>query len=103
MRAGKNPGFVGYAGRIRTTHQVVTANLHHASALALLLGHNVAEDAALLFLEVVAAGAQFIEHTPGNEGSRRELGSGMQELLAGIRPVILENTDVFDAGIPLEV
>ena len=54
-------------------------------------------------LEVVAAGAQFIEHAARNKRGRGELRSGMLEFLPGIDSVILEDADVLEARIALEV
>src|SRR5712671_4738709 len=103
MVAGKNPGFVGDAGRIGTQRHIIAARLDDAQGLALLLLQNVAEDAALLAYEVFAAGAQFVKHAPGNEHGGGHLGSGMAELLAGVRTVVFEEADILDASIVLEI
>ena len=53
-------------------------------SLALLLSHDVAEDAAFLAGEILASGAQFVEHPAGNERGGGQLRGGMIEFLAGI-------------------
>src|SRR5258708_15677265 len=103
MVAGKNPGFVGDAGRIGTQRHIIAARLDDAQGLALLLLQNVAENAALLAYEVFAAGTQFVKHAPGNEHGGGHLGSGMAELLASVRTVVLEEADILDASIVLEI
>src|ERR1700738_2050739 len=103
MVAGKDPGLIGHPRRIGAKRHVVTARLDDAQCLALLLLQDVAEDAALLARKVFAAGAQFVEHAPGDEHGRGDLRCGMTEFLAGVPTVILEEADVLDTSIVLEV
>ena len=64
---------------------------------------NVAEDAALLALEVLASGAEFVEHTARHKNGCRQLGSGVVEFLPGCLAVILENADVLESAIALQI
>src|SRR5579885_1991232 len=101
MHAGEDPGFVGDARGIRAESNVVAAQFEHAQALALFLSDDVAEDAALFLLVVVAAGAQFVQHAAGNESRGGQLCIGVFEFLAGVGAEILEDAHVLDAGSPL--
>ena len=103
MGARQDPGFVGHARRVRAQRDEVAAQLDHAQVLLHFLRNDVAENAALLLLEVFAAGAQFVEHAAGHESGRGQLRSGMLELLSGAGSVILEDADVLEAPIALQV
>ena len=103
MLARHDPGFIRDARSVRTQGKIVPASLEHAHRLTLLLLDDVAEDTAFLADEIFAAGAQLIKHAPRDEHGRGDLRCGMAKLLTGIFAVVLEETDVFDAGVALEV
>src|SRR6202790_4431906 len=103
MAARHNPGFVRDARSIRAEGHVVSSSFHDAQVLTLLLGQNVAEDAALFALEVLASGAEFVEHTAWHENSCRQLGSGVVEFLSRGLAVVLENADVLESAIALQI
>ena len=103
VAAGQDPGLVGDAGSVGAKRGVVAAHFDHAHALAFLLRQDVAEHAALLLHEVVAPGAQFVEHAAGDEGGGGQLRAGMLEFLSGHGPVILKDADVLEAAVALEV
>src|SRR5689334_3183784 len=99
----QDPRFIRNAGRIRTQGQVISATFDDALGLALLLLNDVAEDAALLAGEILASGAQFIEHPARNEHGRGQLRSWVSEFLPGILAEIFEQADVLDAGVSLQI
>ena len=101
--ARENPGFVGNAGSEGAERDVVATDFHDAHVLLFFLRDNVAENATLLALVVVAAGAQFVEHAARNEGSSGDLRGGMGEFLPGALAVILKDADVFQAGIAFQI
>jgi hypothetical protein len=68
-----------------------------------LLRDDVAEDAAFFLLEVVASGAEFIEHTAWHKGRGSELRIRVIEFLPGVGPMVLEDAHVFEALIALEI
>ena len=103
MSTRKDPGFVGHPRRIRTQRNEIASHFDHPQVLLQFLGNNVAEHAAFLGLEVVAAGAQLVEHTPGHESGRSELRCGMLEFLAGIGSVILEDAYILEARVALQI
>src|ERR1700684_3668928 len=65
--ARQDPGFVGDARRVGTEGEIISAGLNNAQSLPLLLLNNVAKNAAFLAEEVLATGAQLVEHAPRNE------------------------------------
>src|SRR5207302_5169676 len=99
----QDPGLIRNAGRVRPQSQVISATLDYALGLALLLLNDVAEDAALLAGEILASGAQFIEHPARNEHGGSQLRSWMRELLPRILAEIFEQADVLKAGIALQI
>src|SRR3984885_64241 len=101
--ARHNPGFIGNARGIGTQSEIVAASLEEARGLTFLLLNDVAKNSTFLADEVFPAGAQFIEHAPWNEHGRCNLGSRMAEFLPSALAVVLEQADIFDAGIALEV
>ena len=103
MAAGHNPGFIRDARSIRAEGHVVSSSFDDAQVLTLLLGQNVAEDAALFALEVLASGAEFVEDAARHENSCRQLGSGVVEFLSRGLAVILENADVLESAIALQI
>src|SRR6202140_2308397 len=103
MAARHNPGCIRNARRVRAEGPVVAARLHDTQVLTLLLGQNVAEDAALFALEVLASGAKFVEDAAGHEKSCLQLGRGGVEFLSRSLAVILENADVLESAIALQI
>src|SRR5258708_37434995 len=103
MAARHDPGFVRDARSIRAEGHVVSSRLDDAQVLALLLRQNVAENAALFGLEVLASGAEFVKDTAWHKNGCRQLGSGMVEFLSGCLPVILENADVLETAVALQI
>src|SRR5437764_3952226 len=103
MRAWDDPGFVGHARRIGTAGNVLTAALHDANLLLLFLRQNIAEDATLLALVVLAAGAQLVEHAARHKRRRRELPVRMVEFLTAERAMVLKDGDVFKSAVALEI
>src|SRR6266404_2817649 len=103
MAARHNPGFIGDARRIGTEGYVISAIFENAQALMLLLRKNVAENATLFALEIVASGAEFVEDAARHENSRRQLRSGVVEFLSRGLAVILENADVFEPAIAFQI
>src|ERR1700675_2903356 len=103
MAARHDPGLVRHTRSIRAEGYVVSSRFDDAQVLTLLLGQNVAEDAALFALEVLASGAQFVEDAARHENSCRQLGSGVVEFLPGSLAVILENADVLESAIALQI
>src|SRR5262245_56056645 len=67
MLAGKYPDFVGHARGKRADRQIAWRDVDDAYTLTLLLMLDVAEDAALLELVVILAGAQFVKHAARDE------------------------------------
>src|SRR6202163_3008838 len=103
MAARHDPGLVRDTRSIRAEGHVVASRFDDAQVLTLLLRQNVAEDAALLALEVLASGAEFVEHTARHKNGCRQLGSGVVEFLPGCLAVILENADVLESAIALQI
>src|SRR5208282_3659711 len=103
MAARHNPGFIGNPRRIRTESHVVSAGFYDAQTLPLFLRQNVAENAALLALKIVAAGAQFVEHAARHERGRSELRCGVIEFLSRSGAMILEDADVLEPAIALQI
>ena len=103
MGAGDDPGFVGDARGIGAERNIRAADFDDALVLADFLIEDVAENAALFGSEVVAPRAEFVEHAPGNERSRGELKVGMLEFLRRPGALILEQADVFKAGITFQI
>src|ERR1019366_3476137 len=103
MAAGHNPGFVRDARSIGAEGHVVSANFEDAQALTLLLRQNVAEDAALFALVIVASSAEFVEDAARHENGCGQLGSGVVEFLSGSLAVILENADVLEPAVALQI
>src|ERR1700723_380748 len=101
--AGENPGFVGDARSVGAERNVVAAHFQDAHILAFFLRDDVAENAALFALEVVASSAQFVENTAWDEGGGGELRSWMREFLSGAFAVIFEDADVLEAAVALQV
>src|SRR6476661_5798369 len=99
MALRHNPGFVGNARGVRAQRDKVTTHLQHTLVLAKFLRNDVAENAAFLLLEVIAPGAQLVEHTTRHESGRSELGCGMFEFLPGTGSVIFEDADVLEAPV----
>src|SRR5260370_5058823 len=103
MAARHNPGFIRNSRRVRAEGHVVSARLHDTQVLTFFLRQNVAENAALFALEVLASGAEFVEHTARHKNGCRQLGSGVVEFLSRSLAVILENADVFESAIALQI
>src|SRR5260370_20374754 len=103
MAARHDPGLVRDTRSIRAEGHVVSSRFDDTQVLTLLLRENVAEDAALFALEVLASGAEFVEHTARNKNGCRQLGSGVVEFLPGCLAVILENADVLESAIALQI
>src|ERR1700692_2655314 len=103
MAARHDPGLVRHTRSIRAEGYVVSSRFDDAPVLTLLLGQNVAEDAALFALEVLASGAKFVEDAARHENSCRQLGSGVVEFLSRSLAVILENADVLESAIALQI
>src|ERR1700682_6029812 len=103
MAARHNPGFIRDARSIGAEGHVVSAIFDDAQALMLLLRQNVAEDATLLALEIVASGAEFVEDAARHESGCGQLRSGMVEFLSGALAVILENADVLEPAVALQI
>src|SRR5882762_2569601 len=103
MAPRHNPGFVRNARRIGAEGYVVSAIFYDAQALLLLLCQNVAENATFLALEIVASGAEFVEHAAWHENSCRQLGRGVVEFLSGCLAVILENADILESAVALQI
>src|ERR1039458_2005060 len=103
MAARHNPGFVRGARSIGAEGDVVSANFDDAQVLTLLLRQNIAEDAALFALEIVASGAEFVEDAARHESGCGQLGSGVIEFLSGFRAVILEDADVLEPAVALQI
>src|SRR5216683_133293 len=103
MAARHDPGLVRDAWSIRAEGHVVSSRFDDAQVLTLLLRQNVAEDAALFALEVLASGAEFVADAARHENSCRQLGSGVVEFLSRGLAVILENADVLESAIALQI
>src|SRR5437868_2211563 len=103
MRARDDPGFVGHARRIGTAGNVLTAALHNADLLLLFLRQNIAEDATLLALVVLAPGPQFIKHAARHKRGRGELPVRVVEFLAAEWAMVLKDGDVFESAVALEI
>ncbi len=103
VRAREDPGFVWNARSVGTGGEKVAARFDHAYRLLFLLRDDVAEDAALLLLEVLLAGAQLVEDAARDEGGGRQLRSRVIELLASGASEILVDGDVLEAAVALEV
>src|ERR1700686_3691997 len=103
MAARHNPGCIRNARRVRAEGPVVAARLHDTQVLTFFLRQNVAENAALFALEVLASGAKFVEDAARHENSCRQLGSGVVEFLSRSLAVILENADVLESAIALQI
>src|ERR1700674_4517473 len=103
MAARHNPGFIRDARSIGAEGHVVSAIFDDPQALMLLLGQNVAEDATLFALEIVASGAEFIEDATRHESGCGQLRRGMVEFLSGALAVILENADVLEPAVALQI
>src|ERR1700675_759715 len=103
MAARHNRRFIRDARSIRAEGHVVSASFDDAQVLTLFLRENVAEDAALFALEVLASGAEFVEHTARHKNGCRQLGSGVVEFLSRGLAVILENADVLESAISLQI
>src|SRR6266852_6695233 len=103
MAARHDPGFVRDARSIRAEGHVVSSRLDDAQVLALLLRQNVAEDAALFGLEVLASGAEFVKDTAWHKNGCRQLRSGVVKFLSRGLAVILENADVLEAAVALQI
>src|ERR1700687_5512069 len=103
MAARHNPGFVRDARSIGAEGHVVSANFEDAQALTLLLHQNVAEDAALFALVIVASAAEFVEDAARHKRRCVQLGSGVVEFLSGSLAVILENADVLEPAVALQI
>src|ERR1700719_3558045 len=103
MAARHHPGLVRDPGRIGTKSNIVAANLDDAQSLSLLLSQNVAENAALFRLIVVAPGAQLVEHAARHERSCRQLRSRMFKFLSRPLSVIFEDADVLQAAVTLQI
>src|ERR1017187_10937564 len=99
MVARQNPGLVGNARSVRSNRHIIAARLNHTRRLPLLLGKNVAENAALFGHEIFTPRAQLVKHSPRHEHRGGNLRRGMAELLPGVRAVILEETNVLDPRI----
>ena len=70
MAARQDPGFIRNARRVGTERDKVSAHFKDAHLLTLFLRNDVAEDAALFALIVIAAGAKFVEHAARHESGR---------------------------------
>src|SRR6202795_902251 len=103
MAARHDPGLVRDTRSIRAEGHVVSASFDDAQVLTLFLRENVAEDAALFALEVLASGAEFVEHAARHKNGCRQLGSGVVEFLSRGLAVILENADVLESAISLQI
>src|ERR1700730_12949011 len=103
MASWHDPGLVRDTRSIRAEGHVVASRFDDAQVLTFFLRQNVAENAALLALEVLASGAEFVEHTARHKNSCRQLGSGVVEFLSRSLAVILENADVFESAIALQI
>src|ERR1700732_1871214 len=101
MAARHNAGFVWDARSIGAEGYVVSAIFDDAQALMLLLRQNVAEDATLFALEIVASGAEFVEDAARHKSGCGQLRSGMVEFLSCALAVVLENADVLKPAVPL--
>src|ERR1700693_3946390 len=103
MAARHNPGFIRNARSIGAEGYVVSAIFDDAQGLILLLGQNVAEDATLYALEIVASGAELVEDAARHESGCGQLRGGMVEFLSGALAVILEDTDVLEPAVALQI
>src|SRR4029077_4098158 len=103
MAARHNPGFIGDARSIGAEGYVVSAIFDDAQGLILLLGQNVAENATLFALEIVACGTEFVENAAWHKNSCGQLRSGVVEFLSRGVAVILENADVLEPAIALQI
>src|SRR5258708_16534973 len=103
MAAGYNPGLIWNAWRIRAEGYVVSTIFDDAQTLMLFLGQDVAEDATLFGLEIVASGAELVEDAARHESGCGELGSRVVEFRSGPHAVILENADVLKSAVTLQI
>src|SRR3984885_3614286 len=103
MAARHDPGFIRHARSKRAKRHVISTSLDDAQPLPLLLRQNVAEDAALFALVIVAPGTQFVENAARHKRGRGQLRSGVIKLLSRSRAMVLENADVLKAAVPLQV
>src|SRR5260370_19404184 len=101
--ARHDAGLVREGRSIRAEGHVVSSSFNDAQVLTFLLRQNVAEDAALFALEVLASGAEFVKDTAWHKNCRRQLGSGAVEFLSGCLAVILENADVLASPVALHI
>src|ERR1700681_4915471 len=66
MRPRKHPSLKRDSRSVGAESDVVALGIDHALTLALLLTHDIAEDATLLLGNPGAGGAQFVKNPPGN-------------------------------------
>src|ERR1700674_1059893 len=103
MTARHNPGFIRDTRSIGAEGYVVSAIFDDAKGLILLLGQNVAEDATLFALEIVASGAEFVEDAARHESGCGQLRCGVFKFLSRRLAVILENADVLEPAVALQI
>src|SRR5437588_6040900 len=103
MASRHDPSLIGNPRRVRTESNKVAAHFQHALVLTKFMRNDVAEDAALLLLEIIASGSQLIEHATRHESGRSELSGRMFEFLPSTGSVILEDADVLEASIPFQI
>src|SRR5260370_36068506 len=101
--ARHDAGLVREGRSIRAEGHVVSSSFNDAQVLTFLLRQNVAEDAALFALEVLASGAEFVKDTAWHKNGRRQLGIRLVEFLSGCLAVFLDNADVLDAAVALQI
>src|ERR1039457_6541957 len=103
MAARHNPGFIRRARGLGGEGHLGSRGFPDAQVLPLLLRQNVAEDAALFTLEIVASGAELVKDAARHESGCRELRGRVLEFLAGSLAVVLENADVLEAAVALQI
>src|SRR5580704_18642879 len=103
VSARHDPALARHTRRVRAHGDEVTAEFDHAEILLHFLRNNVTENATLLALKVFAGGAQFVEHTTGDECGRGKLRSRMLELLPGTVSVIIIDANIFETPVAFKI
>src|SRR4029077_11883784 len=103
VAAGDQPDFVRHPRSVWAKRVVISLDIHDALAIALFLANRVAKNAAFLLSKPFVGGRQFVFQAPRHKHGRGNLARLLTPSHAGLRALVLENADVFEARILFKV
>ena len=99
----QNPYFKWNSRRIRAQRVVIALHIHDSFAFSFFLPHDIAKDAAFLFLKPFARRAQFVFDSPRHKNRPGHFRVCMRPFFTGQFALILKYADVFQTQILLQV